>query len=319
MGTLVGMRIGRPPTRFQPEVTQPQKTAMARSPAVKVRKWEWPDVESPDYATLISNLRLVACPEDTINAIVRQRIEKRYKQLMLQNPMSRYWETADELKQRAESNARLREEMNTLLARLGFKVRNQTTTPKPSRFSPYQLEQITKINQEYPNKHLPEGATSEEYDESFKNRKARLDYLAQILTPDELSQYRLTQDSNIGSVTKLLQVINATPDEINKAAFIFDFEPAIMSNGSYSPGIEQALLAALGQERYDEFHAAFSPDNINFSQFIMAAGVSPDVIAQLKQLRQQQLDPAAMQAAVTDLLGPQMSRMYFQIVSASHP
>jgi hypothetical protein len=282
--------------------------------SVLVRNWSWADLDDQDYRALIANLSMVGCPPETINAIVRPRIQRHYSRLMLRNPMSKYWEKPDEQKERLESIDKLRSEMNQLLADLGFKVPQARSKPVVSLFPPEKMAKIAEITAQYPQRPIPLGATAQEYADSFANRRARLDYLAQYLTPDELYQYRLTMDSNVKTVAQLFRVIDATPDQVKQAAFIFDFTPAAIVNGKYSSDVEQALLSVLGQQKDDELHEAFSPENSSFSSFIMSTDVSQDQIAQLNQLRHQGLDPAALRNAVDEILGPRLGMYYLNAV-----
>ena len=299
-----------------PVIPQPTPLPASRPTEVRLQPWSWADIENADYAKLASNLRQVECPEATIQGILYARITRQYYQLMLGNPMSKYWEPPEERKKRNQYLANLRRQKEKLLESLGLHSGKSQSPPvsAPGPFSPEKMQQIAQITQQYPKKILPMEPTPEEYQEAFDNRRARLQYLAQYLTPDELTQYRLTEDSNLSVVTKLLRVINATPAEIKNCAFAFDFSPASVSNGSFAPEAAQALQAGLGDQRYAELLAAFAPANVQFSEFVMQTDVTPEEITQLQQLRQQNLDSAAMLNAVNQLLGPQLAQRYANLV-----
>ena len=310
-----GQHVGvRPSVPLAAKV--PVEAAPIEPSEIRIQEWNWTEIENPDYSILASNLRNVLCPDSTIDDLLRARINRKFSILMLENPMSKYWETSEERKERRQKLAALNRQKSELLQNLGLATINGDSKPtaKAGLFSPEKMAEIEKITQKYPQQVLPPNPTPEEYDEVYNNRRARLEYLAQVLTPDELNQYRLTQDSNVSVVSKLLRAIDGTPQEISNCAFVFDFAPSTMINGSFSPDIDQALIAGLGADRFAQLQAAFSPANVSFSQFVMMTDVTPDEINQLQQLRQQHLGYSALQNSVNQLLGPELGTRYMGIV-----
>lgn len=90
-------------------------------------------------------------------------------------------------------------------------------------------------------------------------RPKRLSLLAPVLTPEELFGYRYVIDSEAGKVANLMRVINITPDELRRIAFIFEEHAEGMVNGNFSPETEAILQRELGPVRYAQYKAAYLP------------------------------------------------------------
>ncbi|MGC3957737.1 MAG: hypothetical protein QM813_07240 [Verrucomicrobiota bacterium] len=74
-------------------------------------------------------------------------------------------------------------------AELRAEISQSTEITKTSQLPPEKLEQIRLINEKFPLQLSLAGATEQERAAIFANRRARLEYLAQYLTPEELRQY----------------------------------------------------------------------------------------------------------------------------------
>ena len=90
-------------------------------------------------------------------------------------------------------------------------------------------------------------------------RAGRLGLLAPVLTPDELFGYRYLLDSEASQVANLMRVIDITPDELRRIAFVFDEHADPMINGNLSPATEAIFQQELGSARYAQYKAAYSP------------------------------------------------------------
>jgi hypothetical protein len=136
------------------------------------------------------------------------------------------------------------------------------------------------------------------------------------LTPDELRDYRLEMDSSSQSVAAVMRTIDLTPDEFSKIAFVLDFTRNRMSNGNFSPEVEKTIHEGLGDERYAEFKAAYTLENVGFSRFLAAVPTTSEEVAQLRQIRQQNLEGDRLRAAVSQVLGDRRTSQYFMIVES---
>jgi hypothetical protein len=120
-----------------------------------VTRGSWDDIESSDLAHLAANLRAVGCPEQTIRDLLKARIVAEYmaRYEEIQDPLSKYWATADLLETQEKAINELRDHRNQQLAAFNLeepKTSDKTVT-KTSQLSPEKLMAIADITAQFPN------------------------------------------------------------------------------------------------------------------------------------------------------------------------
>ncbi|HWQ91486.1 MAG TPA: hypothetical protein VN673_07425, partial [Clostridia bacterium] len=111
---------GRSPAQDTPGLAAGSKTNLV----VRRQFFSWREVESPDYATYIANLRDIGCPEQTIRDIIIADVNALYSKRLateLVTPEQQWWRAEPDpavLQVAAEKARTLDEERRTLLSRL---------------------------------------------------------------------------------------------------------------------------------------------------------------------------------------------------------
>ena len=158
-----------------PIVGDVREAASARTESL-MERIRWVQLESEDNAVLARNLRAVECPEETIIDILRARIGAAYRAKIadVANPLAAYWRGGEAAQ--AAVNALLREE-SALLAALG---------PTDGELPPEKEAHIEEARRKFPLNYPPLGSSDDQWRAALEARKARIEYLSQFLTPEEL-------------------------------------------------------------------------------------------------------------------------------------
>jgi hypothetical protein len=236
--------------------------------------------------------------------------------------MAYHWQTDDEAAAYEVKLKSLLNERDALLAQFRTEPAvdfAQGANNQTNALSPEKQQLVDEITKRYPSDLPSATATQEEVDTYYNNRKARLAYLAQYLTPDELTNYRLTQDSDVKAVALIMKALNLTPAELNSIAFALDFTQPNMVNGQFPPEVEQAFQQGLGPDRYAQYQNDYSSANIGLTQFISQTDLTPDQINQLEALQTQHQPPAVIAQTVTQFLGETFAAHYLNLVKDYTP
>lgn len=283
---LIGFALGRHPAASKETVylhldrddtdVQLGSSAEIRSPAAK-RPSRWHHLESQDEAKLAANLRSVGCPEQLISRILSTRIS-----------------LADPSNYVALSVQPPQEE-----SRFGFSAEKQA--------------RVDEALAKFP-KQTPVTWTEELLKEERSRRKQRVEYLSSHLSPEELLTYRISEDGDTTGVARTLQGFNATEEEFKEVFQVLDGRPFSTVNGYFDEETETQLLAALGPDRYAEYHTQVGPGNAEFNHFLAWNQIEPEAAAKLSALRNHSplMSQEAYEAEVSQLLKePRLVRMYF--------
>jgi LysM repeat protein len=219
-------------------------TNIAR-PDIVIRRqyFSWREVESPDYAVYIANLKDIGCPEQTIRDIIIADVNAlfaRRRATEIITPMQQWWRTEPDtnvVRAAAEKLTELESERRTLLARLlgpGWESGDLISLPRPSR-TPVALDgpilgslnaetkqvvqQLNARSADRLEAYLREQEASGEDPDPAELAKleaqTRLE-LAQVLTPQQLEEFLLRYSDNANSLRQAfgqLRFFNPTPDE----------------------------------------------------------------------------------------------------------
>jgi hypothetical protein len=127
-------------------------------------------------------------------------------------------------------------------------------------------------------------------EQAIANRRARITYLANYLTPQELLDYRINQDGMGPPLAVMLRDINPGEAEFIKVFLALDNEELNRPNGKLRPDLEEKLKEALGPDRYREYQEEQLPQNSLLHQLGREFGLSLEQIQQLKDLRAKMKD-----------------------------
>jgi hypothetical protein len=150
---------------------------------------------------------------------------------------------------------------------------------------PEKQQHVSEALRRFPKVTLGMDPTPEEQANAVANRRARLSYLSQFLTPEELLDYRMTQDGNTAGVSSFLAGIAPSEQEFRKVFEVLDGESLNRTNGYLSPELEAGLKEALGEIRYAEYQKDMESGNVLLRSWARSSQLTDDQIQQLIALR----------------------------------
>jgi hypothetical protein len=205
--------------------------------------FSWQEVESPDYATYITNLRNIGCPEQTIRDIIIADINAlfaRRRAMELVTPDQQWWRSEPDtnvVQVALEKSRVLEEERRALLTRLlgpSWEAGDLMSLPRPSRqgivldgpilgaLSTDTKQSLQDINarsegkiQAYLDAQRAQGKGPDPV-ELAKLRQQTRDELARVLPPAQLEEFLLRYSQYANSLRASfgqLQYFNPSPDE----------------------------------------------------------------------------------------------------------
>ena len=284
-----------PPPNPRAETAQPDLNPGTR--LAPGSPFAWSQIESEDLAILRQHLVAIGCPAATIKDILRARVMAAYEARIARkfNPLARFWGAGAQCESEVKM---LGQERDALLAGLGLEPPSNDLGIPAEKLT-YVAEALRRFPCAYP----PPGSAIPAWTEALKARQARIAYLAPFLTPDELLNYRITQDGMAATVNHTLQGLNLTDEQFKQAFLVLDGEDVSKTNGKLRPDLEAKLEAALGPESYAAYSNQNSPENMVFNDFARVQGLSPEQLQKLQQLRADaQMDGAAYRQAVAEVL-----------------
>ena len=269
----------------QPSTNQSTTNYVARR-----QLFYWQQIESADYATYASNLRLVGCPEQTIRDILIADVNglfARRRSTELVTPEQQWWRSEPDTNivlAAAEKARDLEEERRSLLTRLlgtNWETGDLVSIPRPSRpgvvldgpvlgalsaETKQAIQDISLRSQDLMQAYLEaQRRAGKEPDpvEMAKLRQQTRDELAHLLSPPELEEFllRYSQDANdLRTEFGELRFFNATPDEFRavfRSADALDQRIQLLA-GANDPGSLDARKA-LENQRENAIKVALGP------------------------------------------------------------
>jgi hypothetical protein len=291
--------ITRVVTQVVPEAV-PAPAPAPEKPAAPapVERFDWRQVESPDYKEYIARLRGIGCPEQTIRDIIIADVSKLYaeKRAALYNApkVVRYWQssdtqyTRDNVKYQQAVRALEKEKHDLIRELLGVELRRELAKiyggePDFDRslmfLTPERREPVQALLDKY--RDLERAVYAEADGEPNEAQRARLDALrkeresalAAMLSPDELKEYELTNSRIARDIRGNLNGFDASEQEFlavyeaRKAVFDQlgergrnEDEATRNARRAAEQEMESQIAATLGAERYAEFKRSQSGD-----------------------------------------------------------
>jgi len=258
----------------------------------------WQQIESPDFATFISNLRLVGCPEQTIRDIIIAEVNAVFAQRRateLVTADQQWWRSEPDtnvVRMAAEKARELDEERRALLTRLlgpNWETGDLVSIPRPSRpgvaldgpvlgtlsaDTKQAIEEISVRSQDRMQAYLDaQSHLGKQPDpvELARLRQQTRDELAGVLSPPELEEFllRYSQDANdLRGYFGQLQYFNPTPDEFRavfRATDAIDQKIELLADATDASSV--ASRKALLDQRENMIKIALGPER--FAEYEM--------------------------------------------------
>jgi hypothetical protein len=205
-----------------PEARLEDTKSLNEEIATATQTFTWESVESGDYLTYIENLRSIGCPEDTIRDIISADVNKLYDQRWKEikqasgNHKFEYWKSSamfggmsSELRKQFKEHDD--ERRQTLQSLLGQKIPRKITD-LATIFDPFEnmlaflpqskrdsIMEIQQLMSERMMEAAEEGNNLEASDWQ-KVEQEQKDALAELLTPEELTEYNLRMSNSANTL-----------------------------------------------------------------------------------------------------------------------
>jgi hypothetical protein len=233
--------------------------------------FQWSQIESADYREYIANLRAIGCPEEMVRDIVRADLTQAYAErarAIWPAPELSYWKKQKNVhpdpKQQKELIALSREKDEIFTQLFGSRSTEQESIdlvhlqihgsrqelaflPPDARDAALQALGNGGLDDEDFNHTRTPQQEKERFEEKVKA-------LADVLSPEELEQYRLRCSPTAQSLQTELQYFDCTPDEFKRIVELRD------KSDDHSVGdllnrtaAVQQIRDAFGDERAQEF------------------------------------------------------------------
>lgn len=321
VGVLVGWQYHRMLALLPAIIPDKIEIISALKPAMESMeelptKFTWTQISSVDFKQFAANLRVAECPNDTTKLIIRGVVMRVYQAKVneLFNPLAHYWSSKAESDEVAKRIRIIRAERDNLLASLGVGFNEDDGLELPAE----KQTLVNKALELYPANAPKLGSPRKDWAGFLDNRRSRVAYLSQFLTPEELIDYRINHDGGVQAVGELLKNLGTSDDEFKKAFVALDGEDVSQTNGYMRADLETKLKQALGNERYDEYHSQNTMASRVFNNFVEVSHLSVEQSRLLKEIRanygasSESINDSAYQKAVSDLIGDQfLTRRYF--------
>ncbi len=210
---------------------------------VRRQFFSWREVESPDYAVYIANLRDIGCPEQTIRDIIIADVNALYSKRLATEVITadqQWWRSepdAEVLAAAVQKARELDEERRALLTRLlgpNWEARDLTNLARPSRqgialdgpvlgYLPAEtkeaIQEISARSEDRLRAYLEErqqAGLAPDPVELARLRQQTRDELSRVLAPQQLEEFLLRYSQNASNWRALfsqLQFFNPTADE----------------------------------------------------------------------------------------------------------
>ena len=261
--------------------------------------FSWQQIESADYATYVSNLRQVGCPEQTIRDIIIADVNTlfaRRRATELVTPEQQWWRSQPDTNivlAAAQKAHELEDERHALLAHLlgtNWETGDLVSLPRPSRpgvvldgpvlgalalETKQAIQEANVRSQDRMEAYLEaQRRAGKEPDpiELAKLRQQTRDELAHLLGPPELEEFllRYSQDANdLRTEFGQLRFFNATPDEFRavfRATDALDQRIQLLADAN-DPGSLSARKA-LEDQRANAIKVALGPERYRDYQML---------------------------------------------------
>lgn len=274
-GAVESLRVPVPSAPPLVTLAVPARAASAR-PAPDAQTW--PRLDTTDLASLVARLRAAGFPPAMVRALVLARLNEQYAaRRRALDPAAAdlpFWKTTlRDPRLTAARNALDREQEQLARSLLGADYENPfdviasvTRNRGLDNLSPAKLAATRKILEDYGQRtqdivHADGSVSGSSMARFLEIEHQQADALAQVLSPDELKNYRMFNDYSA-------QVLQATMDGFNPTQQEFDalyalrqaLDTRVPPASESSSDAERAARQAAEQQYQDQARAALGPD-----------------------------------------------------------
>ncbi len=317
--------------------------AVSAAPSAASNRIDWSATASADLQKLVTNLRAVACPPQTVQDMVVARVNRQFaareSELKLRPEQIKPWDAAqwsDESRELRQHRLRAlaREKRALLKEVLGVDV--PVEVPSGSAFRAAERfengyaalpeskrERVRQVQESFWDRlETLERRTRgywepEDLAEYKRLREERSRQLAEVLTPAELEEFGLTTSETAVRLRSELAAFGPTEEELRQFYRLrkplddqFDAAP-MGSDAGVDPAqraqafdqYEQRLKSVLGEARYADYRRSKDPQYRNFSRLGQEAGVPKESLVKAYEVEKRTQAEAARVRADTSL-GP---------------
>ncbi len=333
----LGSKASRVQVTFAPR-TAPVPEAGPAPDGPPEAGWDWASVEASDYRDLIANLRASGAPEGLIRDFVALDLELHYarraKESGLGGAPTPYWRKptapapdAEALGRRKELD---RERVAVLQSLLGpgvrprdaWSVANVAPDHDAVRFAWLPVEVRDRalailqpsLDEETEENSRP-GVRVLEPEVERRRLESRVAALREVLTPEQLEEFRLREDRSYEDVRARVQYCELTPDEFRRLAGMREslfHRPAVTLADQRA--LEQEVTPILGVEKSREFVRGLDFTYIYARRVAESLGQSDDVAGRIWEIKRQAMADAEALASRRGVVGAEQTRQRQEIV-----
>ena len=305
----------RPPTGLQAATTNKPKTEVV----VRKQFFSWREVESPDYAAYIKNLRDIGCPEQTVRDIIIADVNQLYSRKrvdVIDTPEEQWWHTPPDTNFVAAARGKLdaleqeRRELLTTLLGTNWDVPIPATTKQYAALNGPVLGELSaetkdKVQQiigrsqdrvrEYLDAQQKAGKKADPADLARFERQMRSE-LSQVLNSAQMEEFLLRFSQTAINLRNQLKGFEATPEEFRKMFLARDpiemqlpfitGDPQTVADelAAFQKQEDEAIKNALGTERYAAYLQAKDPAYQAALALGQTNNATPDMVQKLYAL-----------------------------------
>jgi hypothetical protein len=263
---------------------------------VAAPSFRWSELESTDYRQYIQNLKAVGCPEQTIRDLVLAELNERFAtraHAIWQRPQPEWWQkprderpSPDQIKQLVAlehekagimkelfgSSPAPQELVDSCFLQLQGDEQNLLFLPQATRQSA--LQALAEAG--FDEKEAAMRAANPNSDPERTLFDDKVKVLQQVLSPDDLKQFRLRSSPRAQWLRTEVQYLDLTPDEFS--ALLDLRQQRLGSSDDLAGGRPEAIQDVrqlFGDERASEFERVSDPNYLNARYAADRAGV-PD-------------------------------------------
>jgi hypothetical protein len=255
---------------------------------VRRQGFTWAEIESTDFATYISNLRRIGCPEKTIRDIIVAEVNDLFAERMSREitlPEQKWWlpePDMDALESGMDQVRALEREKAALLTQLlgaGWDNQRSMAAASAIRFDGPVLSKLSsdaksaverieanarRARAEAEERARQQGGSADTELAHLRQETRR--QLAAVLNPEQLEEYLLRYSQTADHMREELRGYSAEPDEFRRIFRARDsFEQQIAALNPSDPGTA-ARRAELERARDEAIRQALGPDRFAFYQ-----------------------------------------------------
>ncbi|MEW6157033.1 MAG: hypothetical protein AB1813_06345 [Verrucomicrobiota bacterium] len=293
---------------------------------VRRQNFSWSEIESPDYATYVSNLRSIGCPEQTVRDIIVADVNELFARRRFTEVVTaeqQWWKTEPDMDVTEAAMAKMqaleleRQQLLTQLLGSHWDTSTTTTTTMPGsqttldgpvlgamtpekKRAIHEIEaRAQKLQQEYVAEMTRLGQKPDPAKIAQMREQTRLE-MGQLMSPAELEEYLLRYSSNAQNLRNELRGLDLSAEEFRTIFRIrdpLDRQAQIYYSGDDSVSIqrraelekqkEDALSQALGPERAQMYKYLQDPLFRQAQTTAEEIGVPPETVLPLYRVNQE--------------------------------